>query len=202
VVGVDAGTVALAGSGWAGEAYFELDGPGVIFDAAVSPSGFGDGCYDVVEIERHGTVVGVEVVFIDAAADAEVARLVTRLALQGRVVEPAEEDWKEYFLRRFEDPASERFTRAAATISAWEKVRHMAWEEWLGTEPVPGPPTDLDATVLGMIDVDGRVMVGDPCSGVQVDTPVPAGPYQAVAWDGVVDGWGTRVARLGIYRLG
>jgi hypothetical protein len=152
----------------------------------ISSSGVGDGGYAVVLVERSGTAVGVEVLFISEAAEALADSMQKEIGLES----PPSEMW------RSEAPADRK-----AVNAYWEAVQtifNKAWEQVALSVDPEGIPH-----VLGTLTIHQGFAIGDPCYGSEsAFVSCPAGNYEAIAWTGDVDDWGNRVLRLGVYRMG
>jgi hypothetical protein len=152
---------------------------------AISSSGIGDGGYDVLVVERAGTIVGVEVLFICNAAE----QLTERYRDEAGLVQPEGEMWR----------STEQADRDVCNAywQAMNKLFAQAWAEVALTTPPEGTPH-----VLGALTVHEGVSIGDPCYGdASQYVPVPFGVYEAIAWTDEMDQWGERVYRLGVYRV-
>jgi hypothetical protein len=153
-----------------------------------STSGFGDGGYDVLVVERDGPV-GVEVVFVcDAAtAAADAAREVVGAA-------GPHPGW----------------SASAADCAGWAECdareRNAANAAFLETLLATDPDADSVGNVLGCFTHSGGVVeVTDPFCGPAgtgpADSWLPAGDYVAVRWEADFGAWGVRATRLGVYRI-
>ena len=199
VVGVDAGTMCLGTSfpdegewmdgprqpgahGWSGPGW------------ACSSSGYGDGGYGVVAVhDNQGTRTGVVVVFLfpEAEAAAQEQMLHTQFKM------PTDEQQHAVWDRTADDATK-------ALYAKWDeesnKTLMQVWDAMLpGHDPAEGstPEVVTDLTVT-----DGELYAGDPCyDGPSATITVPNGTYRVVAWVRDAGDWGSRVARLGAYRL-
>ena len=193
-VSVDSGTVAIANAGqFPDDPTHPL--PGVGSGWVATTSGYGDGGYDVLRVvDADGVVVGVEVVFISPTLEAASAHAVVAELGEGCTQEELFAYWDGTL-----DASTTR--RVLQRMAAEQPITQRVWEEGLaGLHPV----ADATARLLGQIDISGQVGVGDPGYEVpSLELEVTPGIYDAVAWTfDAGEGWGTCVARLGIYRSG
>lgn len=191
-VSVDSGTVAIANGGqFPDDLTHPL--PNVGSGWVATRSGYGDGACDVLRVvDAEGAVIGVEVVFISPTLEAAGAQAVLAELGEGCTQEERFAYWDGTL-----DAGTAR--RVLQRMAAEHPITQRGWEEGLAKL---NPAADATARLLGQIDVSGQVCVGDP--GYQIPSlkfEIPPGTYDAVAWMfDAGDGWGTRVARLGIYR--
>lgn len=187
-VGVDSGTMALATGAFPAEAYAD----GLRHGALVSGSGYGDGGYDVVDVvDANGARRGVEVVFfsprIEAAAEERAVRELGR--------RPSHEERVAYYREAPMDDLVRRQIRAY--LEAERELELAVWHERLLEVH---PADDGPGEVLGEVEVQGFVDIGDPCYGTpSLTTELPPGRYRAVVWYGT--GLGGYVCRSGLYRV-
>lgn len=188
IVGVDSGTMCIA-TGRFPDKYSDCFHQAAASDGyAVSSSGYGDGGYDLVVVEgSDGTARGVEVVFISTAIEAFVEEAAEAELGPG----PSEDELHAFYRHTLADESARR--RIATHLDSLRDITGRVWEEKLaGLHPAD----DTVAQVLGELEVNGPVGVGDPCYGGPSKTlTLPPGRYVAVAW-----GTGT-IARLGLYAV-
>ena len=193
-VSVDSGTVAIANGGQFPD-YLTQPLPSVGKGWVATTSGYGDGGYDVLRVvDADGAVVGVEVVFISPTLEAAGAQALLAELGEGCTKEQRFAYWD----GTLDDHAARRVRQRMA---AEQPIRQRVWDEGLaGLHPA----ADATPRLLGRIAISGQVDVGDPCYEVpSLEVEVTPGTYDAVAWMfDAGEGWGIRVARLGIYRSG
>lgn len=197
IVAVDAGCVAI-------RAAYDNTSSSVFypeFDAAQgwscsSPSGFGDGGYEVFELVRSGTTVGVEVVFIDHVAEDETAAALEAAGFSAPPVYP-EYDCSETGVddRLVRD---ERYNTWAVRDALYNTIAHETFTASLVRRAVDERSRPV---VLGLIEhTGGMVEVTDPyCGSTGPSLALPAGAYHAVRWDSSHPSSRHRPARLGVY---
>lgn len=195
-VGVDSGTMVVAGGRFPSDGeYDDVVGgelPRIGRSWAASTSGYGDGGYDVVEVQGpDGEPRGCEVVFLSATIDAAATE---RLGAEDG--QPSEAEMRSYY-----DRAASEETRTK--VGRWHEVERRVYDA-VWTELLGGlhPADEATALALGTLELTDEAQVGDPCyGGPSAVLALPSGTYQAVAWQADGGGWGERTARLGIYLL-
>lgn len=181
VVGVDSGTMEIAGDWFADLDRVPYDG--VVGNIVVSPTGYGDGQYSVLGVrDPSSALLGVEVVFFCTTIEDEAAR---EACERGAALSDA-------ILAAIWD-----HTATDAQQETYARNRAIFYDCWDRLENLVHPADDSAPRVLGTISVESCLEIGDPCHRDPTCTVgVPAGRYAAVAWE--ADG---HTARLAVYRL-
>lgn len=182
-VGVDAGVVAI-GEYRDGDHMLLTADAAVRHGHAIASSGWGDGYYSVLEVSNDDRVVGVEVVFISAAANEAVDELC-------EVPRPDEATMRAAWSATDRDPAAVEAYRR--WNDAWDAAAAVHWDRIL-CETVPEGTAETVDTLV----VNEPVGIGDPCHGpASLHVELPAGLYDVIVWRDARSALG-RVARLGL----
>lgn len=145
-------------------------------------------------VAPNGEVVGVEVLFITDAVEKESVERLRAVGLRELTEEEMIALW------RTQTAGPELQERAKQNDLFLRRAFSEAYEELV---PHLHPAEEAVAKVLGEMQVQGGVAVGDPCyGGASLTMEIPAGRYVAVAWMLDLGVWGTRVGRIGLYRTG
>jgi hypothetical protein len=153
-------------------------------DVACSRTAGSDGRYEVLELSGPAEVHGVEVVFCSRVLQDEVA---ARMRNAG-VVEPTSETYAGYFTgdegARFQVVQYHAVLGNTSQVVRGERVTSIH------------PADDSEPVVLGEIEVDSKLYLGDPCYDYpSAEIEVPSGRYTVVVWRD-----GDETCRLGAYR--
>lgn len=153
-------------------------------DVACSRTAGSDGRYEVLELSGPAEVHGVEVVFCSRVLQDEVA---ARMRNAG-VVKPTSETYAKYF-------TGDQSVRLRVELyhHVLPEIHREVWDQRAtGIHPAD----DSEPVVLGEIEVDGKLYLGDPCyNSPSVEVEVPSGRYTVVVWRD-----GDETCRLGVYR--